>query len=287
MFHEETFDSGEVSLNIARGASTGPPLLCLHGVLRRWSDFVPLFPTLASRWQIFGLDFRGHGESGFVPDKYLVHDYVRDAVAVVRDLLTEPVVIYGHSLGAMVAAGAAAEAPDRVRAIVLEDPPFHTLGSRIRETPFHGQFVGYEQIVELDKPAEQIGAELAELRVAVPGGNENELVRLGDLRDGASLRFSARCLSQVDPGVLAPIVAGQWLDGYDWQTAASHLQCPVLLLQADAAAGGMLTPTDAARFQQLAPQTTLVRFPGVGHLIHWMATEATVRVVGTFLESLR
>ena len=285
MFHEETFDSGEVSLNIARGASSGPPLVCLHGVLRRWSDFVPLFPALASRWQIFGVDFRGHGDSGFVAGKYLVKDYVHDAVAVVRDLLTEPTVIYGHSLGAMVAAGVAAVVPDRVRAIVLEDPPFDTLGTRIRDTPFHGQFAGYEQIVDPEKSVEQLTAELAELRVAAPG--RSELVRLGDLRDGASLRFSAKCLTQVDPEVLAPLVAGQWLDGYDWQTVASHIHCPVLLLQADEAAGGMLTPHDAARFQQLATQTTLVRFPGVGHLIHWMAAEATVRVVGTFLESLR
>ena len=40
-------------------------------------------------------------------------------------------------------------------------------------------------------------------------------IRLGDTRDMASLRFTARCLKQLHRDVLSPIVAGRWLEGFD------------------------------------------------------------------------
>src|SRR5581483_7683841 len=81
MFTERAFNSGELLLNHAVGPVTGPPLLLLHGVTRCWRDFVTLVPPLAPRWQLHGLDFRGHGRSARAPGKYLVTDYVRDAAA--------------------------------------------------------------------------------------------------------------------------------------------------------------------------------------------------------------
>jgi pimeloyl-ACP methyl ester carboxylesterase len=252
---EETFDTGEVSLNIMRGPANGPPLVLFHGVLRRWSDFLPLLPALTTRWQVFAVDFRGHGESGFTTGNYRVVDYVHDAVAVIRELLTEPCVIYGHSLGAMVAAGAAAQAADRVRAVVLEDP-----------TP-------------------ELAARLAEMKLRVPG--KTEPVRFGDLRDACSLRYIASCLHQIDPDVLTPIVEGRWLEEYDWEKTLSGIHCPALLMQADGEAGGMLTSDDAQRARELIADCTLVSFPRTGHLLHWMATTELLRYVTNFLESLR
>ena len=69
--------------------------------------------------------------------------------------------------------------------------------------------------------------------------------RLGDLRDRASLAWSAQCLSQLDPEVLTPVIEGRWLDGYDFPDALSRVRCPTLLLQADPSAGGALTDADA------------------------------------------
>ena len=63
-------------------------------------------------------------------------------------------------------------------------------------------------------------------------------------------------------------------------------RCPVLLLQGDVAAGGMLRDEDADRLAARLPDCTRIRLPGVGHLIHWTHTEATLRLVTAFLESL-
>lgn len=285
MFIEETLDTREVGLNIARGPANGPPLIFLHGVLRRWTDFAPLWPAFQPRWQLIGVDFRGHGESGPTPGSYLVRDYVRDAVNVLREVVDQPAVIYGHSLGAMVAAAAAAELPDRVRAVILEDPPFRTMGTGIAETSFLSQFSGIHSLLGREVDHTQLTADLAGLPIRAPGAAES--IRLGDVRDAASLRFFASCLQQVDPDVLIPIVESQWLDGYDLPTVANSLRAPTLLLQADLMVGGMLRDEDADTLIAHAVDVTRIRMPQVGHQIHWSDTPNTIRLAQNFLESLR
>ncbi len=288
MLVESKLHGGDEPLNFASGPASGPPLLLLHGVTRRWQDFVTLIPALSLRWRVHSLDFRGHGKSGRTPGKYLVKDYVRDAVAFLRHHLKEPAVVYGHSLGAMVAAAAAAEAPQLVRAVVMEDPPFDTLGPRIRETPFHAFFSGVRAALAAgergETAVEALARRLAEVRV--PGMTGAESVRLGDVRDPTSLRFSARCLADMDPEVLLPLVEGRWLEGYDRDALLRRIQCPALLVQADVAAGGMLPDADAASAAALLAQGSLVKLPQVGHLIHWLAPEATARLACGFLESV-
>jgi len=285
MFSEQLVATPEVMLNVACGPAHGPPLVLLHGVVRRWTDFAPLLPILSPRWHVHGVDARGHGLSGRVPGRYLVADYVRDVATLLREELAEPAVIYGHSLGAMVALGAAAAAPDRVRGVILEDPPFHTMGSRIGQTPYDSQFREMQRIVRPGRPLDELWRDLRDLPIRFPG--RDVPVPLGTLRDPTSLRYSARCLMHLDPDVLAPIVAGQWLDGYDWQAAATTYRGPLLVLQGDVAAGGMLTDEDARHLARLAPHAIVQPLPGVGHLIHWMEPVATQRLVLNFLESLR
>src|SRR4051812_17283980 len=102
MITEGTLDAAGLKLKVASTAGPGSPLLFLHGITRCWQDFVTLLPPLSLRWQVHALDFRGHGKSGRAPGSYRIVDYVQDAAAVLCSL-REPVVVYGHSLGALVA----------------------------------------------------------------------------------------------------------------------------------------------------------------------------------------
>lgn len=283
MFTQRQITGGDGPLNVMYGPRNGPPLVFLHGVGRSWQDFHMLLPALAWRWQVVGLDFRGHGLSARTPGKYLVHHYVRDAVAVVTDL-TAPVVIYGHSLGAMVAAAAAAEQPQRVRALVLEDPPFETLGEQIRKTQFHSLFTIMRAASSSPLEVDQLAQSLAEQRVTPPGSQEG--VRLGDVRDVAALRFMAGCLKHVDPELWDPILAGRWLEDYDKPAILAGIGCPTLLLQGDVSLGGMLSEPAAVEIQQAVRHCIRQPVAGVGHLIHSLQAETTLRLVGGFLESL-
>lgn len=283
MWSEQQLPGPDTSLNIATGPASGPPLLCLHGVTRRWQDFLPLLPNLSGRWQVHGLDFRGHGRSGRAPGKYRVVDYVQDAVSVLRARVTEPAVLYGHSLGALVAAAVAAELPDRVRAVVLEDPPGPALIQDIRQTPFFALFAGMHELAGPSDPVHEVAGRLAELRLP---GADGRSVRLGDLRDTTALRFGARCLHDLDPDVLRPLLDGQWLTGYDWERTLSGVRCPALLLRADEACGGMLSRGAARAMTERLADGTCIDLPGCSHLIHWEQPEKTLRFVVGFLESL-
>jgi imidazolonepropionase-like amidohydrolase/pimeloyl-ACP methyl ester carboxylesterase len=246
---ERPFESAELRLNLAAGPASGPPLLFLHGVARCWQDFLPLLSAFALRHRVYCLDFRGHGRSGRAPGRYFVADYVRDAVAALEQI-GEPAVVYGHSLGAMVACGAAAAAPERVRGVVLEDPPFETLGTRIFETQFHALFAGMRRVAEgPDRPVAERAAELAEIRL--PSGDGT--VRLGDVRDGTQLRFGARCLERMDPAAFDPLLEGRWLEGFEEAELLPRVACPALLLAGDVARGGMLSPEAAGRIAGRLP----------------------------------
>ena len=91
----------------------------------------------------------------------------------------------------------------------------------------------------------------------------------------------------MDPEVLAPVVSGRWLDGYDWKETARRVVCPVLLIQADSSAGGMLTSDDAAAFAALAADTTLVTLRGAGHNMHVDRTEDVISLSTQFLSCLQ
>jgi pimeloyl-ACP methyl ester carboxylesterase len=283
-FSEQLLPSDGVVLNLASGPRSGPPLLLLHGLARRWQDFVPLLPALMVRWQVLGLDFRGHGATVRTPGRYRVVDYVRDAVNVVQSHQVEPVVVIGHSLGALVAGAVAAEIPEMVRAIVLEDPPSTGFFARLRETMYYALFSGMHPLAGTGRPVRELARALGEL--CVPAADGRGTIRLADVRDAASLRNSARCLQDVDPEVYEPILEMRWLEGYSAAETWHGVRCPALLLRGEEALGGMLPSSDADQIAGWLADCTRVDLPGVGHLIHGTAVETTVRLVTAFLESL-
>lgn len=287
MFREQVFEVQGKSLNCAVGPASGPPLIMLHGVTRRWQTFLPLAPALTQRFEVHAFDYLGHGLSDRTHRGYRVVDYVETMTA----LLSLPpfshqknLLVYGHSLGSMIAAALAGRLPGQIKAIMLEDPPFDTMGQRIDQTPLLSYFSGLRTYAGSKEPIPVLARQLAELRMTDPATGYQ--VRLGDIRDGAALRFTAKCLSQLDPEVFTPIIAKQWLEGYDMEAVLSAIKCPALLLQADVPAGGMLTDADAARATGLMSDATHIKLDQTGHLIHWQKTETLLRYVQAFTESL-
>jgi pimeloyl-ACP methyl ester carboxylesterase len=280
-----TYALGDRVLHGAAGQDAGPAFVFLHGVTRRWQTFLPLVPALAPRWRLHLVDQRGHGVSPRAPDAgYRVVDYVGDAVSLICENLPTPVVLYGHSLGAMVAAAVAAEIPSKIRAIVLEDPPFHTMGARIARTPWQGYFQSVRPLAGSDRPVQEIARQLADVQMTDPNTGQSQ--RLGDTRDPAALLFAAQCLRQLDPRVLDPVIAGAWLDGYEPAAIFPRIQCPTLVLQADPAAGGALTTADAELMERSIPHCTAIRFEQSNHTLHWPRAQQVAHLVLNFVESL-
>ncbi len=250
-------------MKLAHRIFDGPPgartLLLLHGVTRNWRDWEPVLNELRREWRVVAVDHCGHGESPRTPGEYRVADYARHTVAFVRETFDQPVTICGHSLGAMVALALAADS--LADAVILEDPPFHTMGRNIGGTPYHAQFAGMHDVALRGGTRVKITDGLAEIRLSAS-------TRLGDVRDRPALEFSAECLACVDAGIFEPLVAGEWLDGFEHAAMWPKVRCPVLLLQGDPAEGGALTGEDASRAACAAANCRIVPFPLVGHQIH-------------------
>lgn len=282
------------TLGYVQSAAAGPPMLFFHGVLRSSEDFCPLFPGLAASHSLLAVDHRGHGRSESAGGAYRVLDYAADAVAWTRAMVDAPAVLYGHSLGAMVAACVAAAVPEKVRALVLEDPPFETLGPGISATPFAPLFVGLRGCLPAhrqtrtpsdpptDEHVRRLAADIGGVVVPTASG----AVPLRRLRDATQLRLSARCLLDLDPEVFLPLLQGRWLEGWDIETTLRQLQCPTLLLVGNTELGGMLSPELADRTAAEIEDCTRVDFPDAGHLLHWTRTQGVLRYVEGFLASL-
>ncbi len=279
---------GELSLGIhgtARAEAGGSPILFFHGVGRQGRDFAPLFAPLGHDRSLFAIDARGHGLSDRAPGHYQIRDHARDAVSVLEAIThsgATPAVIFGHSMGALEAMTTASLRPDLVRGVILEDPPGPGFLANLDNNPYKGMFEAMRRFAGSNLPTPRLAAELAEIRLRTADGG---MVRLGDVRDMASLRLSARCLAHVDPAVYDPLLAKNWLNGIDFDAMLNDILSPVLLLAGEESKGGMLPKAEAEHIASRVKDCLLVRFPQTGHLIHWTATEACLASVHAFLES--
>ncbi len=271
MLTERAFDAGAVSLNYAEGPPSGPPLVLLHGGSGRWQGFLPVIPSLGWRWHLYAPDFRGHGRSGRA-DAYRLADYARDTARFLREVVREPAVLLGWSLGANVAIQLAAETPEAVRAIMLEEPADPNSPAVLPGGSVQGYCSALRDLLRAGHTRDELIAALAQTQ---PGTS------------AAALRASATALPQLDPDVLTSFIDGRVWDGYDHDALLARIGCPTLLLQADPAAGGFISDTLADHAAALLADCVLVRWPGAGHVIHAAQPQAFVQATTSFLESLR
>src|SRR6478609_9564188 len=92
----------------------GPPLLLVHGYGGAAWNFAELAPLLAGR-RLLIPDLPGHGASTPLPASASLAGYA-DALAAT---LANPVDVFGHSLGGVVALRLAEHHPELVRSLVL------------------------------------------------------------------------------------------------------------------------------------------------------------------------
>lgn len=263
------------------GPAAKQSLWLIHGLSRRWEDFAPILADLTAWWHVHAYSHRGHGESTRTPGAYRVADYVPDLAAAVKEAHKKCVLV-GHSLGALVSMGVAAKLPDLVSAVALLDPPGPHFLAHLEATPYGTIWAAMRKLAGR-KDTSAVAKEFAEIRIPTGKG---DTTRLGDTRDAASIRFVARCLRDLDPEVFDGPLKKQWLDGFDVFAVAKQVKCPALLVVSDPAQGGMLPPADANPLAAALPDCSRVDLPGVGHLIHWQDTPATLRLLHSFLNSL-
>lgn len=118
MEHATSADGTRISYE---RAGSGPPLVLVHGSLSDRSAWAFVRPAFQQHHTVFAMDRRGRGESGPTLPHALEREF-EDVVAVI-EAAGEPVDLAGHSFGAHCALGAAALVPEKVKHLVLYEPP--------------------------------------------------------------------------------------------------------------------------------------------------------------------
>jgi pimeloyl-ACP methyl ester carboxylesterase len=287
---ERTFDTGEVQLNVqlnyAEGPAHGPPLVLLHGLGRRWQVFLPVIPALSLRWHVFAPDLRGHGKSSRVARGYHGPQYSEDIACLLRERISAPAVLFGHSLGGMLGMWIASHYPELVRALILGDNMI--VARRLHNPMYTALFSGLRDLAREGGNVEQIADGIGRIVLPVPGTGNDESVTIRELpgNDEAYLLSWARCVQQADADTYDMTLDGSSLEGWDGETVLRGIACPTLLLQATKELGGLMSDADVALAKRLLPHHTHVKFRNLGHALFIQQPEPVLRAVTNFLESL-
>ncbi|SDQ17418.1 alpha/beta fold hydrolase [Quadrisphaera sp. DSM 44207] len=106
---------------LGAGPAGAQPVLAVHGITSNGLAWGPVARQLAGRAALLAPDLRGRAESRHLPGPHGLAAHADDVVAVLDAAGVEAGVLVGHSMGAFVAALAAARHPGRVRRLVLVD----------------------------------------------------------------------------------------------------------------------------------------------------------------------
>ena len=244
---------------VAHGYGTpgGRRMLALHGLTEAgmcWPDLVARYP----HWDVVAPDLRGHGESPRFADDELSNTpqvMLEDVVALL-DAQREPVVLLGHSLGGLLALRAALARPERVAALILEDPAKPHADDM---TPFIEQ---NEQFLDSLVTADQRASEI-ERMVRETSWTREEVVAWAESKPQVDRRY---------------IREGMAMGAGPWEEAFEALTVPTLLVLPPHAG---MAPGELAN-----PLVTRVVIDHAGHCVRRDQPEAFYAAVDEFLGGL-
>ena len=258
-----------MSLAYDGGPNNGPPVVFLHGLGARRQDWRAILPEFAADHRVFAPDLRGHGDSGRVPGQYRFTQYADDIVPFLRDVVGEPAVLVGHSLGGVIATVIASDHPELVSTVVAADPPLFTR----RRAPT-GNSTKYR---ERFKRAQELAAsDMTEI------GLFTMLQERSPNRPAYVTRALARNLIKLDPDVFTlALDDGKQLD-FDVEDLVGRLTRPMLLILADQTNGAATTEEDAAWASKKNSLISHLLIRDAAHEIHHSHHDEFVKAVREF-----
>jgi N-formylmaleamate deformylase len=241
------------------GAAEGKPsLILLHGLTDNGLCWTRVARDLQAEYHVIMPDARGHGRTGGPLEDVSVSLLADDVVAFMDALGLDQPFLFGHSMGAITAMYLAAEYPDAVGAIVLEDPPLLDGPRTEDEMQVRTESANANEA----RTREEL---MAQVRAENPGWADEEIGPWAD----SKLEF--------DPGVMALAF------DLPWREVVSRITCPFLLLAAEPDRGALVTPEQTDHGLQLSQRGEAERITGAGHSIHRDRYPETMQAVRQFL----
>ena len=280
-------------LNYGVGSANGKtPLLLLHGQTLNWKNYWPVLKGLAKDFHIYAPDCHGHGKSCKNPDKYKAKEMGRDFIWFIENVIGQPAIVSGHSSGGLLTAWIAANAPNNVKGIVLEDPPFFSTEKGERWEKSFAYVDIYEPIHRFLNQTEEKDWELFYLRNAYWGrlagekGMEkmikyaqkyraehpNQPLRFPFLPNSINSVFAA--MDKYDLLFGETFYNSTWFEDFDQAKTLSEINCPSVLIHTrwsiddNGILLAAMSGADAQRAHELIKNNELVKINS-GHSVHY------------------
>ncbi|MGH3303173.1 MAG: alpha/beta fold hydrolase [Streptosporangiaceae bacterium] len=233
-------------------SGSGRPVVLLHGVTANAYVFDPVASRLADSVRVIAVDQRGHGRTGPAADgDYSAAAFARD-VARLAEVLGEPVIVAGHSLGSRNAIEAAARYPAAVAGVAAIDfTPY--LGTAVlravsaRVARGDRRFAGLDEIrVYLRERYPRLPPDAVERRARY-GYRQTADGEYVPLADPAAMRLASAGLSE------------------DLAPALAKMTVPAVLVRG--ADSTLVSPEAFRRTRELRPDLPAVEIAGADHYV--------------------
>jgi pimeloyl-ACP methyl ester carboxylesterase len=212
-----------------------------------------------------------------------LRDYAEDIIGFLQQI-SEPAHIFGHSLGGGVALLVAALCAERVRSVAVGDAPLSGETWYSAVSPTWDRIAAWRELAGGQHPIPDMIEALKEAPIELP--ERAAPVRMRDAygEDAPVFEWLATNLYYNDPDMLTILLDDfeSFVAGYEMAVILPAIRCPVLLLQADAAAGGLMTDAEVKQALRVLASPTHVQLKGVSHALYNQGTEPVLRELVDF-----
>jgi pimeloyl-ACP methyl ester carboxylesterase len=110
---------GRSAAVVELGPRDAPPVVFVHGLSGRWTNWLENIPDLARDHRVVAMDLPGFGESDMPAEKITISGYGRWLDRLCEALDIDAACFVGNSMGGFISAEAAIKFPERVERLVL------------------------------------------------------------------------------------------------------------------------------------------------------------------------
>jgi pimeloyl-ACP methyl ester carboxylesterase len=231
-------------------------LVCVHGLTRQCRDFDVLAKGLSRDYRIICPDIVGRGRSGWLNDKsgYNFETYIAHMTDLIEHLGKEQVDWLGTSMGGIIGMRIAAERPEMIRRLVLNDVGPLVSAAGLQQI---AQYVG-------EDPRFRTLTQVMEYLKRVHSG-------FGELSDALWSEMTTHSVLRLPEGGYAlhydPAIGTQFkrqpIKDIDLWEVWDKITCPVLALRGEMSQ--LLTRETAQKMSERGPRAKVVEIAGVGH----------------------
>jgi len=239
---------------------SGEPLVLIHGVGMRLEAWAPQIAALRHTHRVIAVDMPGHGASARIPSSSTLRDFVTWFGTFLNDLDLGGVNVAGHSMGALIAGGAAATLDGAIRRVAL-----------------------LNAVYKRDATAREAVMQRA---AQIENGNIDPEAPLArwfseDEKSSEAYQLTNSWLKQVDHRGYATAYSAFAGGDATFADAWPRISCPALFLTGEDDPNS--TPEMAEAMAKAAPRGKAKVVPGHRHMVNLTAPETVNKILSEWL----